>query len=305
MATNGKTGYINLSTGEVKTEILTPEIKRKYLGGRGIDIHLLMTRLKAGTEPLSPDSVVTISTGLLTGTLASTSGRTHIAAKSPTTGFLGGANIGGFFAPELRRAGFDHLVITGKARKPVFIFIDGGKIFIKDAAFTWGQTTADTQEMLRKELEDDDIQTICIGPAGENLVRFASVMTRHQSGTGRDGMGAVFGSKNLKAVVARGKGGIHIANPEEALSYDHQMVRKYHNERIRPQGKITEVLPHLKERETFSPNISSAETAVMVANWLAGKGMRLKAVHSPAFTDRGRVIKHAKPGKQSLVKTNL
>lgn len=252
MVVNGKIGFVNLSTGEIKTEVVSPEIKNRFLGGRGVDIYLLLTRLKAKTIPLSPDNVIAISTGLLTGTLAATSGRTHIAAKSPITSFLGGANLGGFFAPELRRAGFDHLVITGKARKPVYIFVDAGKISIHNASTTWGQTTANTQEILRKELGDDDIQTICIGPAGEHQIRFASVMTRHQSGSGRDGMGAVFGSKNLKAVAARGKGGIQIAHPEEALSYDHKMVQNIITGEFGRSIKLRSVTNFNGEADPFS-----------------------------------------------------
>jgi aldehyde:ferredoxin oxidoreductase len=224
VALTGKTAYINLTSGEIKIDSVPAELLKRFLGGRGLDIYLLTTWLKENVDPLGADNVVIVSTGLLTGTLASMSGRTHIASKSPLTGYLGGANLGGFFAPELRMAGFDHLVITGKAKKPVFLLVNDGILHIRDASMIWGQTAPDTQEILRKELEDDDIQTICIGPAGENQVRFASVMTRHQGASGRTGMGAIFGAKNLKAVVARGKGCIHIEHPEEALEYDHKIV---------------------------------------------------------------------------------
>jgi aldehyde:ferredoxin oxidoreductase len=220
-----KIAYINLNNGEIKTDSIPTDLREQFLGGRGLDIYLLLSRFKPNTDPLGPDNIVTISAGLLAGTLTSTSSRTQIASKSPLTGYLGGANLGGFFAPELRRAGFDHLVITGKAKKPVFILINDGKISIHDASMVWGQTVPDTQEILRKEFEDDDIQTICIGPAGENQVRFASVMTRHQGASGRTGMGAVFGSKNLKAIAARGSKGIRIEHPAEAIEYDRKIVQ--------------------------------------------------------------------------------
>jgi aldehyde:ferredoxin oxidoreductase len=226
VALDGKITYINLTSGQIQTETISPDLRKQFLGGRGIDIRLLNDRLKANIDPLSPDNVITVSAGMLAGTLASTSSRTHIAAKSPLTGYLGGANLGGFFAPELRRAGIDHLVISGKAKQPVFIFIDSGKISIRDASFIWGRTAPDTQELIRKSLEDDDVQTICIGPAGENRVRFASVMTRHQGASGRGGLGAVFGSKNLKAVTVRGHGGIAIAHPEEAIAYDQEIIER-------------------------------------------------------------------------------
>jgi aldehyde:ferredoxin oxidoreductase len=219
-----KIAYINLTSGEIKIESVPPDLRNRFIGGRGIDIYLLFSQLKPNTDPLNPDNVITVSTGLLSGTLASMSGRTNIMTKSPLSGYLGEENIGGFFAPELRMAGFDHLVITGKAAKPSFIMVCDGKIKIQDAGLTWGKTTPDTQEILRKELEDDDIQTVCIGPAGENQVKFASVMTRHQGANGRSGIGAVFGSKNLKAIVARGKKGIRIDNPAKALEYDRKIV---------------------------------------------------------------------------------
>ncbi len=240
MALNGKIAFVNLTTGQIQSEPVTPEMRKKYLGGRGIDIQLLSTRMPAQIDPLTPESVIVVSAGMLAGTLASTSSRTHIAAKSPMTNQLGGANLGGFFAPELRRAGYDHLVITGRAKKPVYIFLDSGKMTIHDASFIWGHTAPDTQELIRKELEDDDVQAICIGQAGENQVRFASVMTRHQGASGRCGIGAVFGSKNLKAVVARGNGGISIAHPAEALDYERQIVDRLldseFGQKMRSQG---------------------------------------------------------------------
>lgn len=224
MAPERKIAYIDLTSNEVKTTDVTESLTGDYIGGRGIGASLLYNSLKKGAEPLSPDNVIVVSAGLLSGTLASGSARTCIASLSPLSGYLGGVNIGGFFAPELRWAGFDHLVITGKASKPSFIFVQDGKVRIHDASSMWGESTPDTQEILRKELEDDDIQTLCIGPAGENQVRFAGVVTRYEAASGRGGCGAVFGSKNLKAIVARGGKGIQIARPKEALEYDTKTV---------------------------------------------------------------------------------
>ena len=224
MAHKRKIAYINLTSREVKTTDISESLTRDYIGGRGTGASLLYNSLKKGAEPLSPDNVIIVSAGTLAGTLASGASRTCIAYLSPLDGHLGGANIGGFFAPELNWAGFDHLVITGKTSKPSYIFVQDGKVRINDASSMWGESIPDTQEMLRRELEDDDVQTLCIGPAGENQVRYAGVGTRYEAVSGRGGCGAVFGSKNLKAIVARGDRGIQITRPKEALEYDTKAV---------------------------------------------------------------------------------
>jgi aldehyde:ferredoxin oxidoreductase len=147
-------------------------------------------------------------------------------AKSPLTGLLGSANMGGFFAPELRYAGFDHLVIKGASDRPVYLWIHNGEIEIRDADDLWGMDTYATQEAIAEELGDPEIKSLTIGPAGENLVRFANVMTSHKNAAGRTGLGAVLGSKKLKAVAVRGTMDIGIAKPEETLTYDQQMVKR-------------------------------------------------------------------------------
>jgi len=185
MALSRKIAYINLTNGEIKIASIPLELRKKYIGGRGLDIYLLYNHLPKGVDPFSPENVVLVSAGLLRGTLASASARTHLMSKSPITGYLASTNMGGFFAPELRWAGFDHLLIKGKAPKPSYLFINNGKVEIRDASSIWGETVQETQEILRKELRDDDIQTLCIGPAGERLVRFANVMTRHKNAGGR------------------------------------------------------------------------------------------------------------------------
>jgi aldehyde:ferredoxin oxidoreductase len=145
-------------------------------------------------------------------------------AKSPLTGLLGSANMGGFFAPELAWAGYHHLVIKGKAKNPVYIFISNGEIEIRDAAGIWGKTTTETQWAIREGLDDEEVKCCVIGPAGENQVRFANVMTGIKNSGGRTGMGCVMGSKNLKAVVARGTMDIHLAHPIEAFEFNKRFI---------------------------------------------------------------------------------
>ncbi|MGD8269430.1 MAG: aldehyde ferredoxin oxidoreductase family protein [Desulfobacterales bacterium] len=224
MALNRKIAYIDLSTGEVEVTPIPLEVRKKYLGGRGLDAYLLYNHTQKGCDPLGPGNALIISGGILTATCASATARTHIMAKSPLTGLLGSANMGGFFAPEMAWAGFHHLVITGKAESPVYLFIHNNTVEIRDAGHLWGRMTTDTQWAIREELGDEEVKSCVIGPAGENLVRYANVMTGIKNAAGRTGMGCVMGSKNLKAVAARGTLDIKIARPVEALEYNKRFI---------------------------------------------------------------------------------
>ncbi len=224
MALDRKIAYINLSTGKIETRPIPIEIRKKFLGGRGLDAYLLYNHAPQGCDPLGPDNPLMISGGILTATCASATARTHIMAKSPLTGLLGSANMGGFFAPEMAWAGFHHLLITGKAKSPVYIWIHNGRIEIRDAAYLCGKSTTETQWAIREELGDEDIKSAVIGQAGENLVRYANVMTGIKNAAGRTGMGAVMGSKNLKAIAVRGTMDIKIAHPVDALEYNKRFI---------------------------------------------------------------------------------
>jgi aldehyde:ferredoxin oxidoreductase len=224
MALNRKIAYIDLSKEKIKVEPIPLEWRKKFLGGRGLDAYLLYKNTPRGCDPLGPKNAAIISAGILVGTMASASARTHVMAKSPLTNLLGSANMGGFFAPEMRFAGFDHLVITGKAKRPVYLYIEDGEIEIRDAKNIWGAGVYDTQDIIRRELNDEETQTLCIGQAGENLVRYANVMTGRKNAAGRTGMGAVLGSKNLKAIACRGTMDIELAEPMEALEYNKEAI---------------------------------------------------------------------------------
>ena len=219
-----KIAYIDLTTGDIQTKPIPLEARKKFLGGRGLDAYLLYNHTKKGCDPLGPDNTLIISGGILTATCASATARTHVMAKSPLTGLLGSANMGGFFAPELAWAGFHHLVIKGKAKHPVYLYVHNGKIEIRDARGIWGQSATDSQWAIREDLGDQEVKSCVCGPAGENLVRFANVMTGIKNSGGRTGMGCVMGSKNLKAVAARGTMDIKIARPAEALEYNKRFI---------------------------------------------------------------------------------
>lgn len=239
MALDRKIAYIDLSEGKIESKPIPLEIRKKYLGGRGLDAYLLYNHTPKGCDPLGPDNPLLISGGILTATCASATARTHIMAKSPLTGLLGSANMGGFFAPELAWAGYHHLVITGKAKKPVYLWIHNGTIEIRDASHLWGKTTTETQWAIREEMGDDEIKSAVIGQAGENLVRYANVMTGIKNAAGRTGMGCVMGSKNLKAVAVRGTMDIKIAHPIEALDHNKRFIDQITSAKVnKTQGSL-------------------------------------------------------------------
>ncbi len=210
--------YIDLSRADTTIRQIPPEVWKLYLGGRGINMYLLYNHITEGTDAMGPDNVLVFGTGLLTGTAAPSAARFNVSAKSPLTGFLGDSNCGGFWGPELRFAGFDHLVIKGRSDHPVYMWIKDEQIEFRDASHLWGLDTIETQEAIKNELQDPQIQIVCIGQAGENLVRFACVRHSYKEAAGRTGMGAVMGSKNLKAIAVRGSMGIEVNDPERLLN---------------------------------------------------------------------------------------
>lgn len=208
----GRMLRIDLTSGEMSVDKPDDAFYRKYTGGRNVILHYLLTSMPAGADPLGADNVLIFAAGLLTGTVLPGTGRHAIGAKSPLSGALGSSEAGGWWGAELKRAGVDALVIQGKAEKPVYLWIHDGNVEIRDATHLWGKMTAEVQECLKEELQDAKIRVAQIGPAGENLVRFASVMHDINRAAGRSGIGAVMGSKNLKAIVVRGSMNVGIAD---------------------------------------------------------------------------------------------
>ncbi|MCX7965489.1 MAG: hypothetical protein N2596_02540 [Syntrophorhabdaceae bacterium] len=226
MALNRKVAIVNLTTGEIDIRPIPLEVRKAFLGGRGLAAYLLYKYSKPGCDPMGPDNAVIFSAGILGGTLASASARTDVMTKNPLTGLLGSGNFGGFFAPELRWAGFDHIVVIGKAPKPVYIWVHDGEVEIRDGKNVWGKSVTEAQWAVREELGDPDIKCAVCGPAAEKGVKFANVMTGIKNSNGRGGGGTVMGSKNLKLVAARGTMDIKIAHPMEALEYDKKFIEQ-------------------------------------------------------------------------------
>lgn len=210
----GQMLFIDLTDGKIERRPVDRGLLREYLGGRGINARLLWDLTKKGMDPLSPAAPLLFGTGTLAGTFAPNSGRMTITCKSPATGLYLKTNVGSHAAPELRFAGYDYLVFQGKAPHPVYLWIDDGEVTLRDARGLWGLDTRTADRRIKEELGDDQIRTILIGPAGENLVVFASIMASIYRAAGRGGSGAVMGSKNLKGIAVRGTGDATVADPD-------------------------------------------------------------------------------------------
>jgi len=211
---NGKILRTNLSSSDISVEEPEEDFYRTYFGGWGFVAYYLLNEVPPEVEPLAPENKLIFALGPVTGVPIAGSARNAVGAKSPLTGFFGEADVGGWWNAELKRAGYDAIIVEGKAEKPVYLWIHDGEVEIKDATHLWGRTTKDSQEMIRQELGDNRIRTAQIGAGGENLVRYACIINDLKHAAGRSGMGAVMGSKNLKAVVCRGHNLPEMANPQ-------------------------------------------------------------------------------------------
>ena len=205
---------VNLSDLTTIVEKTNEQFCRKYLGGAGFVTYYLWKELKPKIDPLGPENKLVFAVGPLTGIPISGTGRNCIGAKSPLTGGIAKSEVGEFWGVEFKRAGFDILVIEGKAKKPVYLWIHDGEANIKDASGLWGKMTKEAQQAIRDELGDRRIRVAGIGSAAENLVRFACIMNGLYDAAGRGGLGAVMGSKNLKAIAVRGHKSPSIVNPD-------------------------------------------------------------------------------------------
>lgn len=210
----GRILRVDLTDRRVWDEPLDEEWARRYVGGSGLAARLLYGMVDGDTDPLAPENPLILMTGPLVGTAMPSAGRLAVCALSPLTGIWGESNTGGFVGPELRFAGYDGVVITGRADRPVWLSIVEGRSELHDADDLWGLDAYETQDRVRAALGEPKARVLCIGPAGERGVRFAAVMNDHGRAAGRTGMGAVMGAKNLKAIGLRGTAEIPLADPE-------------------------------------------------------------------------------------------
>jgi aldehyde:ferredoxin oxidoreductase len=224
----GKWLDVNLTRGTLQAREMSTSLAERFLGGNGLGTQMLWDEVGPNVDPLGPDNLLILAAGPLVGTLMPNSCRMEAVAKSPLTGIYGDANAGGFFGPELKFAGWDAVVVRGQAARPVYLAVAGDRAELRDASELWGLTTARTEAAIRQSWGDAAVKVACIGPAGERLVRFASIQVTSQRSLGRCGLGAVMGSKNLKAVAVRGQGPVRVADPARchdlAVSF-HQRLR--------------------------------------------------------------------------------
>ena len=209
---SGRVLEIDLTENKTQTLPLDLPLATKYLGGKGIAARYLFDHLSKGCDPLSPENILVFATGPLTGTLFPGSGRCIVSTKSPATGYWLDANCGGSFGPELKMAGYDAVVIRGRASQPVFVAIDGDRVTLQEAKHLWGKDTFSTHQEIRKRY-GEEFRIACIGEAGEKRARIANIISEARA-FGRGGAGAVMGSKNMKAIAVRGHRPITIARPE-------------------------------------------------------------------------------------------
>jgi len=235
----GKYLYVNLTTGQIEPREYHAELAEQYLGGNGLGTRLLWEQVGPEVDPLSPENLLIFATGPLCGTLMPNGGRVEVIAKSPLTGIYGDANAGGFFGPELKFAGWDAVVITGQAPHPVYLTIADDQVGLRDAHDLWGLSTSQTEAAIRQARDDSEVKTATIGPAGERLVRFAGIQLTPQRSAARCGLGAVMGSKRLKAIAVRGRGPVRVADPARF----HELSTEFHH-RIRANPLFATVSAH-------------------------------------------------------------
>ena len=218
---------VDLTAGKMKVETISDDLYRRYLGGRGMIAPMLLTEMPPGIDPFGPKNKLIFALGTLTGHPFVGSGRNSVGCKSPLSGGFGESEAGGFWGSELKRAGFEAVVIEGISQKPVYLWIKDGKAEIRDADHIWGLETAATDRITRTELGDHRIRTAVIGPSGENLVRYACISNDITHVAGRIGMGAVMGSKRLKAIAVRGSHLPEAADPEKLRTLNRWMFQNY------------------------------------------------------------------------------
>jgi len=221
---NNKYLIVNLSSGEIKEEVPKDEIYKNYFGGIGTGVHYLYNNMNSGVDPLGPDNILGFTTGLLNGTNIPFSARFTVVAKSPLTGTWGDANSGGYFGPELKKAGYDAIFIKGISNKPVFLWINDGVAELRDASHLWGKDAYETENIIKEKLNDKLIRVASIGPSGEKLSLISGIVNDMGRIAARSGLGAVMGSKKLKAVAVRGTNKIPIADPEKFKEVRKKMV---------------------------------------------------------------------------------
>ena len=274
----GKILWVDLTNGKTSVETFDDAYARKYLGGVGLATKIISDKVTKHTSPLGAGNVLVFATGPYQATDIAGSGRCSACAKSPLTGYWGESNAGGHIGPQLKRCGFDAIAITGKAKKPVYLWITDNKVEIKDASKFWGMDTVETTDAVREDLGEKTVGVSAIGQAGENLVKYACIANENHGFFGRCGMGAVMGSKNLKAVAAKGNLKPPIAEPEKLkilyTDLREKMLANPFVERFREHGQAMATAP--REQNGLLP----------MKNWTMDNWPEVKNISTPLFTEQ-------------------
>ncbi|QAZ40665.1 aldehyde ferredoxin oxidoreductase [Methylibium sp. Pch-M] len=240
MSWAGKILRVNLTAGTVSSEPLNMEWARAYLGSRGLATKYLVSEIDPKVDPLAPENKIIWATGPLTGTMASTGGRYTVVTKGPLTGAIACSNSGGYWGAELKFSGWDMVIFEGKSAKPVYLSIEDDKAELRDASHLWGKSVWQTEEIIKKQHQDPLTRVSSIGLAGENGVLYAAVVNDLHRAAGRSGVGAVMGSKNLKAIAVRGTQGVgNVANPKEFMKVTFEKKKILADNAVTGQGLPT------------------------------------------------------------------
>ena len=276
---------INLETGDIKKVKLDPELVKEYLGGRGLASKILYDELEPDTDPLGADNKLIFATGLLTGTPSPTGGRYMVITKGPLTGTIASSNSGGFFGAELKFTGHDMIIFEGKAEKPVYLSIIDDEVELKDASEIWGKTVPKTTAYLEEAVGYGNAKISCIGPAGENQVMYAAIMNDEHRAAGRTGVGAVMGSKNLKAVVVKANENKVEYNKDKLME-----VVKKHTKILKEDGVTGEGLPALGTK--VLDNIINQNGLYPTKNFQFGTFEDTEEVAGEALVEKGYLQKN-------------
>ena len=270
---NGKILRVDLERESIRVEEPQEILYCRYLGGGTLALYYLLKELKPKSDPLGPENVLIFAGSVISGTPAAGLSRFSVAAKSPLTGAFGEAEAGGWWIPELKFAGFDAIVIKGKANRPVYLWIHDGEAEIRDASQLWGKYSKETQEEIRKELGDERIRIALIGPAGEKLVRVSCILNELKHANGRTGLGAVMGSKNLKAVAVRGTKRMEVAD-EEAVRRLTKWLKDTYEEPYFSIGNLgTSRVTTMLSEQGILPTLNFREGSFAEADVISGETM--------------------------------
>ena len=270
---NGKILRVDLERESIDVEEPNEILYSRYLGGGTLALYYLLKELKPRTDPLAPENILIFSGSVISGTPAPGLSRFSVAAKSPLTGAFGEAEAGGWWIPELKFAGFDAIHIRGRAKRPVYLWIHEGETEIRDASPIWGKFSKETQEEIRRELKDDRIRIALIGPAGERTVRSACILNELKHVNGRTGLGAVMGSKNLKAIAVRGRKRMEVADEESVKRLTRWLKDTYEEPYFSIGNLGTSRVTTMLSEQGILPTLNFREGSFAEADAISGETM--------------------------------